>query len=301
MSTGATFLADALAGALGGADESSVFLSALVSSVDVGLVVVDGERRILLANDEVCRIFGYEGSAASLVGVERDVAFARVASAFADPDAYADRVAEVIAADRPVRGDRVLLADGRVLERDFVPVVAGGRRFGSLWIFADVTREAVAEAALRRHAGALVGLAEAAAAPADERVRAVLAVCCAALDLPAGVVSEVAGDRYVVVEALAPDGMPVARGLELPRPDCACLEEALAGFAARTGACMLGCHPLHQMVPVDCYVAALVPSPAGAVRVLELIGPAGSVQSIGEPERELVALAAGLVASALGV
>lgn len=289
-------LVRALAGAFGSLDACASFLASLVGSLDVGVLVEDGDRRVLLANDEFCRIVGYEGDAAALVGTERAAVAAAIAPLLVDAEACERRMAEVHAAGEPVRGDRVLFADGRIFERDFAPLVGDGRRFGGLWTYGDVTRSVRGEEELAWHAAALGALADAAALSEGERVHALLGVCTAALDLPVAVISRVAGDEYVVVAAVAPDGSGVHAGRHLQWSQCSCLEDAICdGVASRSSRGLRECHPLGALVPLEAWIAARVRHEAGGTTLLELAGPTARGRPFGGRERDLVELAARLV------
>jgi signal transduction histidine kinase len=65
-------------------------------------------------------------------------------------------------ADRvPVQGDELITLDGRVLERDFVPIYTDGAATGSLWILRDVTKRKREEERLAEEYQRLVGVTSA--------------------------------------------------------------------------------------------------------------------------------------------
>ena len=117
------------------------------------MLVEDEHRRIALTNAAFCRMFGIPAPPEALVGTDCSQATQQSKALFADPDGFVAGVEAILAAGLPVTGERLDLADGRVLERDFIPVVDGERPTGLLWKYRDVTEQVRAEArvvALRR-------------------------------------------------------------------------------------------------------------------------------------------------------
>ncbi len=73
---------------------------------------------------------------------------------FDDPDGFIERALYLRREQRPVQAEVLELADGRVWERDYVPVLRGGRGDfgGHLWLFRDVTERRRAEERLADYA-----------------------------------------------------------------------------------------------------------------------------------------------------
>jgi PAS domain S-box-containing protein len=137
----------------------SARLSTLIASLRVGILLQDEERRIVLANDTFTRMFDVQVPADELRGsylADRVPHFPRV---FADPDAIGSRVDALVAAGLPLTGEELSLADGRVVERDYTPVHLSGATLGHLWVFRDVTEQAVIRRGLEDRNRALAELA----------------------------------------------------------------------------------------------------------------------------------------------
>jgi PAS domain S-box-containing protein len=117
---------------------SQRLLSAVVDRIGVG-VVLDEDKRIRLANDTLCRIFGAGVDAASLVGLDCDEAIAGAAQLFREPEAFLERTREQKAGWDAVDGELLELVDGRILERGFMPLELPGGRRGNLFTYRDVT------------------------------------------------------------------------------------------------------------------------------------------------------------------
>ncbi len=109
-------------------------LQNLVQNLHAGVLVEDEERRIVVVNSDFCALFGIEADPAVLLGVPCAEAVG-VPQVVHDPQRYAARLDELVAAREPVHGEEVVFADGRTLERDYIPVASG-----HLWILRDITR-----------------------------------------------------------------------------------------------------------------------------------------------------------------
>lgn len=135
-------------------------LSVLVRSMPSGILVEGEERRILYANDAFCKMFSETLTREELFGSGCDEALSNAASLFSDPEGFVRRTEETLERRRPVSGEEFALADGRVFERDYVPVFVGEDYRGHLWHYRDVSERRQQERALaesEEHFRSLVG------------------------------------------------------------------------------------------------------------------------------------------------
>ena len=115
-------------------------LTALIESLNVGVLLEDEHQRVVLANSAFVELFALGLAPDMLRGAAPlDGSFTQ---AFADRAAVEQRVQETVRRGRPIVGDEARLQDGRVLERDYVPVILDGTTLGHLWVFRDVTAQA---------------------------------------------------------------------------------------------------------------------------------------------------------------
>ena len=115
-------------------------LHALVGGLRDAVLFVDDDRRVVFANDTFVDLWGFRGSMDDLVGHNtaemRDIAEATLA----DPEGFFAGVGARYAERRRVMGEIVPFRDGRVVERDYLPVALdGGESHGHLWLYRDVT------------------------------------------------------------------------------------------------------------------------------------------------------------------
>jgi signal transduction histidine kinase/CheY-like chemotaxis protein/PAS domain-containing protein len=121
-------------------------LEVLVDNTDTGYLVEDGSRHIDLVNQRFLDIFGVPGTPAEMQGTDCSQAAEQSADLFVDPAGFLLRVDEVLADGHPVRAERLVMVDGRVLERDYLPVHRDAELIGHLWGYRDVTAAVAAVA-----------------------------------------------------------------------------------------------------------------------------------------------------------
>jgi PAS domain S-box-containing protein len=115
-------------------------MTTLIEALNVGILLQDEQQRVVLTNSAFVEFFAVGLTPDKLRGTApRGGSFTH---AFADREAAERRIAETVRGGRPRMGEEVRLADGLVLERDYVPVTLDGATLGHLWVFRDVTAQA---------------------------------------------------------------------------------------------------------------------------------------------------------------
>lgn len=127
---------------------TSTRLEGLIRGLHAGVLVEDERSRIAVVNERFCELFGIEASPASLVGADCRQAAGRAAGLFVDPIGFTRRIEEILTARQLVENERLALSDGRVLERDYVPIFDDDSYRGHLWQYRDVTERARTQEAL---------------------------------------------------------------------------------------------------------------------------------------------------------
>ncbi|MDX2216720.1 MAG: PAS domain S-box protein [Oculatellaceae cyanobacterium bins.114] len=125
-------------------------LSTLVESLQAGILVEDQARKIALSNQQFCNLFGIHSSPESLIGVDCEQSLTQFQTLFQEPEQFLSRVQEVLTAQHPVLGEEIMLSDGRILERDYIPIVDRDDYQGHLWQYRDISDRKRIEEALRQ-------------------------------------------------------------------------------------------------------------------------------------------------------
>jgi diguanylate cyclase (GGDEF)-like protein len=118
---------------------NNVQLSTLLDHIQSGVLVEDERRRIQHANRELCSIFDAGDHPQDLKGTDGGELTQRVKDRFSQPEQFVAGIDRLLQARRRVSNELVALADGRVFERDYVPMISGGVYRGQLWAYRDVT------------------------------------------------------------------------------------------------------------------------------------------------------------------
>ena len=127
---------------------SQTKLSALLHNLQDAILVENDHRQILLVNQAFCDLFDIDAPPETLLGADCRKAAGRAATRFVDSEALTDRVDDILDAGEKVSAETLHLTDGRILERDYVPVPIGDDRVGHLWKYRDVTAQRRADARL---------------------------------------------------------------------------------------------------------------------------------------------------------
>ena len=119
--------------------ESENRLASLILNLDSGIVVEDENRKIVLTNKKFCDLFDIQDTPESLIGMDCAIASQYTKKLFADPDAYLEKSNHIFKNKTTVLGDELTMIDGKILERDFVPIMTNNQSNGYLWTFTEVT------------------------------------------------------------------------------------------------------------------------------------------------------------------
>ncbi len=129
-------------------------LNSLLSAMNIGILFVSPEGRIVYCNPAFLHIWHISGNYAALIGLPAGDTVRQSTDLFADPEQFAQLVAWLATPADDNHEHEIALTDGRTVTSRGYPVRDAERRLvGHLWIYEDVTRE-------RRTALQLLFLAE---------------------------------------------------------------------------------------------------------------------------------------------
>lgn len=111
----------------------------LIKNLQTGILLEDQERKIVLANQKFCDLFGIAVSPDVLKGINSEQSTHKYKNMFLEPDVALRRIDQVIDQKEVVTADEMELLDGRTFERDYIPLFNNGEYQGHLWSYSDVT------------------------------------------------------------------------------------------------------------------------------------------------------------------
>ncbi|MBI2060035.1 MAG: PAS domain S-box protein [Nitrospirae bacterium] len=127
--------------------ESVALFGSLVENMQAGVLVESEQRKIFVVNQAFCNMFSVPVSPDRLIGADCKEAAVRDKDQFAEGETLVQRIDEIVERREGVIGEEVRMADGRVFERDYIPIVTDHQKFiAHLWQYRDVTERKRAEA-----------------------------------------------------------------------------------------------------------------------------------------------------------
>lgn len=126
----------------------NIILSTQQETTLDAILIVDDEGKILNYNRNFVRLWGIP--AELIASRQDDPVLQYVTGQLTDPDAFLSRVRYLYEHKEEKSFEEILIKDGRVLERFSAPMLGeGGRYYGRVWYFRDITGRRKAEAALK--------------------------------------------------------------------------------------------------------------------------------------------------------
>lgn len=116
-------------------------MAGIMDSLDVAVLVEDENRRVVAANQAFADMFGSPVGAEDMKGADCVAAMHAARELFLDADGFVARIDQTVVGQEPARDELLPMADGRYLERDYVPVRDQGQTKGHIWLYRDVTSE----------------------------------------------------------------------------------------------------------------------------------------------------------------
>ncbi|UOQ51695.1 PAS domain-containing hybrid sensor histidine kinase/response regulator [Hymenobacter cellulosivorans] len=129
------------------AHRSRTQLAAVVQNMRLGFMLVDDSGRVELVNQRYCELFGLSEVPGELHQTTGMAVAARICHNFKDPAYYLAQAGAIRQRGESVLNEELELADGRVLERDYL--VLDNVMAGRLVCYRDVTERYQREAQLR--------------------------------------------------------------------------------------------------------------------------------------------------------
>ena len=124
-------------------------LTRLIKNLNEGVLLEDQNRKIILVNEQFINFFSIPSTPEQLIGFDCSQSAQQSKFLFANPDAFVIRIDEILAARELIIDEKVEMADGKILQRDYIPILNGNQYLGHLWKYKDITEQINAEKKLR--------------------------------------------------------------------------------------------------------------------------------------------------------
>ena len=119
--------------------ESESRLSSLILNLNTAVLLEDENRNIVLTNKKFCDLFQIPAPPEALKGADCSNAAEESKHLFEDPEGFVSGIEELLKNRKRVNDDEILMKNGVVLERSFIPIFSNDTYEGHLWKYRDVT------------------------------------------------------------------------------------------------------------------------------------------------------------------
>lgn len=114
-------------------------LSTLITSLNSGVLLEDGNRNILVTNEDFCSIFEISATPDQLVGINCSNSAEESKHLVTQPDVFVNRINEIVSERKIYLNEEILFKNGKIFERDFIPIYNNDIYLGHLWEYRDIT------------------------------------------------------------------------------------------------------------------------------------------------------------------
>ncbi len=114
-------------------------LTTLLSNLNSGILVFDERRKVLYTNQLFCDMLSSSYSPEIMTGMDCTNLIEQSKIYFEDPEMFPRRIEEILNRKISVFADELKLLDGRILERDYIPIYIDNQYKGHLWKYTDIT------------------------------------------------------------------------------------------------------------------------------------------------------------------
>lgn len=114
-------------------------LYSLLESMQASVLAEDLDNKIIFVNQYFCDLFEVPIPAISMTGMDCSKAAEQSKNLFLNEIEFIKRIEEIIEKKEKVFGDIIYMKNGKILERDFIPIFENGSYSGNIWKYQDIT------------------------------------------------------------------------------------------------------------------------------------------------------------------
>lgn len=124
---------------------SQLRIEALVQHMNAAILVEDEYRTIMYVNANFCQLFNIPVPPQDLQGADCSQSAEQSKHLFASPTQFTQGVEAILQRRDPVSNERITMANGKILERDYLPIFFNNQFIGQMWQYREVTEKAHTE------------------------------------------------------------------------------------------------------------------------------------------------------------
>ncbi|MCU7497422.1 MAG: PAS domain S-box protein [Ignavibacteria bacterium] len=123
--------------------------SVLLEHFDGGVLIEDETRHIAYVNKKFCQMFSIPLEPQQLIGYDCAQAAKESSKLFEDPADFLEKTDEAVKACQPLNSQQLKMKDGRVLEREYIPIIENQLDNASVWLYRDISKYLNIESSLK--------------------------------------------------------------------------------------------------------------------------------------------------------
>ncbi len=132
-------------------EQAHIRMETLISNLQSGILLEGKDNKIALANQAFCNLFSFAITPDSLIGLDGGLVVEQSKNLFTDPEAFSRGIEQAEKNKVLITNDVVTMTNGKVLERDYMPLASGHEQLGHLWQYHDITERQNTEQAIREN------------------------------------------------------------------------------------------------------------------------------------------------------
>lgn len=125
-------------------------LHTLIRSMHSAVLAENKNREIILVNQMFCDLFEIPMEPDLMKGMDCSQAAENSKHLFEDEEGFVKRIVEILHEKERVDGDILKMKNGKILERDYLPIYEEGDYIGHIWKYQDITSLIQSKESLRK-------------------------------------------------------------------------------------------------------------------------------------------------------